>query len=113
MRRQQLASTTCKMVHVLHTSSPDGAIQFACNTTGVTVPWDLVGTIMGDEITAGTVIQHLAIWSYSVCMQHHRRDRVMGLSRHYHGERDHCRCSDPTSRKGPRPVGRDGLTSTW
>ena len=36
------------------------AIQYACNTSGVTVPWDRVGTIMGPEITAGAVIQHLA-----------------------------------------------------
>ena len=37
-------------------------------------------------------------WCYSICMQQHRRDRAMGLSRHYYGGRDHCRCSDPKSR---------------
>lgn len=78
MRRQQPASTTCKMVQVLHTSSRDGAIQFACNSTGVTVPWDLVGTIMGDEITAGAVTQNLAIWNDSICVQHHRRGPCHG-----------------------------------
>ena len=36
------------------------AIQFACNTTGVTVPWDKVGAIMGPQISSGAVIQHLA-----------------------------------------------------
>lgn len=36
------------------------AIQFACNSTGVAVPWDRVGAIMGPEISSGAVIQHLA-----------------------------------------------------
>ena len=36
------------------------AIQYACNSSGVTVPWDRVGAIMGPEITSGAVIQHLA-----------------------------------------------------
>ena len=107
MRRQQVASRTCKIVQVLHTSSRDGVIQFACNTTGVTAPWDLVGIIMGDEITAGAVTQNLAIWNHPIRMQHHRRDRAMGLCRHYHGGRVHCRYSEPTSRKGSQRVGRD------
>ena len=60
-----------------------------------------------DEATAGCLHNmqdrpgsaHLkSRWCYSLCMQHHRRDSAMGLSRHYHGGRDHCRCSDPKSR---------------
>ena len=36
------------------------AIQYACNTSGVQVPWDRVGEIVGPEISSGAVIQHLA-----------------------------------------------------
>ena len=36
------------------------AIQYACNTSGVAVPWDKVGVLMGPEISPGAVIQHLA-----------------------------------------------------
>ena len=35
-------------------------IQSVCNADGVKVPWDKVGAIMGDKITDGAVIQHLA-----------------------------------------------------
>lgn len=35
-------------------------IQSVCNTDGVKIPWDKVGEIMGDQITDGAVIQHLA-----------------------------------------------------
>lgn len=35
-------------------------IQSVCNADGVKVPWDKVGAIMGDQITDGAVIQHLA-----------------------------------------------------
>lgn len=36
------------------------AIQSACNSAGVRVPWDKVGEIMGEQISDGAVIQHLA-----------------------------------------------------
>ncbi|KAI9874948.1 MAG: hypothetical protein M1830_009090 [Pleopsidium flavum] len=35
-------------------------IQSVCNAEGVKVPWDKVGKIMGDKISDGAVIQHLA-----------------------------------------------------
>lgn len=35
-------------------------IQSVCNADGVKIPWDKVGAIMGDQITDGAVIQHLA-----------------------------------------------------
>ena len=35
-------------------------IQSVCNAEGVKVPWDKVGRIMGDRISDGAVIQHLA-----------------------------------------------------
>ena len=36
------------------------AIQYSCNSAGLAVPWTNIGNIMGDEITGGAVIQHLA-----------------------------------------------------
>lgn len=36
------------------------AIQSVCNADGVKIPWDKVGKIMGDKISDGAVIQHLA-----------------------------------------------------
>lgn len=36
------------------------AIQSVCNTDGIRLPWDKVGELMGDRITDGAVIQHLA-----------------------------------------------------
>ena len=35
-------------------------IQSVCNSDGVKIPWDKVGAIMGDHISDGAVIQHLA-----------------------------------------------------
>lgn len=35
-------------------------IQSICNADGVKIPWDKVGAVMGDQITDGAVIQHLA-----------------------------------------------------
>jgi len=35
-------------------------IQSVCNADGVKIPWDKVGRIMGDRISDGAVIQHLA-----------------------------------------------------
>ena len=35
-------------------------VQFVCNAEGVKIPWDKVGIVMGDEISDGAVIQHLA-----------------------------------------------------
>ena len=36
------------------------AIQYQCNRAGITIPWDGVGNLMGEKITGGAVIQHLA-----------------------------------------------------
>lgn len=36
------------------------AIQSVCNSDGIRLPWDKVGELMGDRITDGAVIQHLA-----------------------------------------------------
>lgn len=36
------------------------AIQSCCNADGVKVPWEKVGRVMGDKISDGAVIQHLA-----------------------------------------------------
>ena len=36
------------------------AVQYVCNLKGVGVPWDDIGHEMGDKITGGAVIQHLA-----------------------------------------------------
>lgn len=35
-------------------------MQSACNSEGVNLPWDKIGQIMGDQISGGAVIQHLA-----------------------------------------------------
>lgn len=35
-------------------------IQSVCNADGVKIPWDKVGRIMGEQISDGAVIQHLA-----------------------------------------------------
>ena len=35
-------------------------IQSVCNTQGVALPWDAIGAVMGDKISGGAVIQHLA-----------------------------------------------------
>lgn len=36
------------------------AIQYQCNSAGLAVPWTEIGAIMGEGITGGAVIQHLA-----------------------------------------------------
>lgn len=36
------------------------AIQYVCNADGIRVPWDKVGAVMGEGISDGAVIQHLA-----------------------------------------------------
>lgn len=36
------------------------ALQFCCNAVGLAVPWNDIGSIMGDQISGGAVIQHLA-----------------------------------------------------
>lgn len=36
------------------------AMQYQCNFAGLAVPWDDIGNIMGEGITGGAVIQHLA-----------------------------------------------------
>lgn len=36
------------------------AMQYACNTSGIIIPWDQIGAIMGPNITGSAVIQHLA-----------------------------------------------------
>ena len=36
------------------------AMQYQCNFAGLAVPWNDIGTIMGEGITGGAVIQHLA-----------------------------------------------------
>lgn len=36
------------------------ALQSVCNTDGIRLPWDKVGVLMGDQISDGAVIQHLA-----------------------------------------------------
>lgn len=36
------------------------AMQYQCNFAGLAVPWNDIGGIMGDGITGGAVIQHLA-----------------------------------------------------
>ncbi|MCJ1426798.1 hypothetical protein MMC29_004701 [Sticta canariensis] len=35
-------------------------IQYVCNADGIKIPWDKVGAIMGEGISDGAVIQHLA-----------------------------------------------------
>ena len=35
-------------------------LQSVCNTDGIKLPWDKVGVLMGDQISDGAVIQHLA-----------------------------------------------------
>lgn len=35
-------------------------IQSVCNSDGIKLPWDKIGEIMGDQISDGAVIQHLA-----------------------------------------------------
>lgn len=36
------------------------SVQYACNSTGLAIPWDKVGNIMGEGITGGAIVQHLA-----------------------------------------------------
>ena len=36
------------------------AVQYQCNLVGVAIPWTEIGAIMGEGITGGAVIQHLA-----------------------------------------------------
>ena len=36
------------------------AMQYCCNFVGLTMPWSEIGTIMGEGISGGAVIQHLA-----------------------------------------------------
>lgn len=36
------------------------AIQYVCNADGIRIPWDKVGAIMGEGISDGAVVQHLA-----------------------------------------------------
>lgn len=36
------------------------AIQYTCNAQRVNIPWDAVGATMGDGISGGAVVQHLA-----------------------------------------------------
>ena len=36
------------------------AVQYQCNHTGLAIPWNDIGTLMGPKITGGAVIQHLA-----------------------------------------------------
>lgn len=36
------------------------AIQYVCNGDGIRVPWEKVGAVMGEGITDGAVIQHMA-----------------------------------------------------
>ncbi len=35
-------------------------VQYECNNAGLGIPWDKVGITMGDEITGGAVVQHMA-----------------------------------------------------
>ena len=36
------------------------AVQYQCNSVGLAIPWNDIGTLMGPKITGGAVIQHLA-----------------------------------------------------
>lgn len=36
------------------------AVQYQCNSIGLAIPWNDIGTLMGPKITGGAVIQHLA-----------------------------------------------------
>ncbi|KAM0794949.1 hypothetical protein BDR22DRAFT_826482 [Usnea florida] len=65
MRRQQLAFITCKMVRVLHTSTRYGAFQLVCKTKGVTVPWDLRGTIIGAKVRVKMVEMGVLVYGES------------------------------------------------
>ena len=35
-------------------------VQYVCNAEGVKIPWDKVGSVMGENISDGAVVQHLA-----------------------------------------------------
>nr|KMM67309.1 hypothetical protein CPAG_03644 [Coccidioides posadasii RMSCC 3488] len=36
------------------------SIQYACNAAGIKIPWGNVATLMGNNITEGAIVQHLA-----------------------------------------------------